>query len=370
MKVALVHDDLTQRGGAERVVLSLARLFPDAPIYTTVFDAEGTFPEFADREVRTSPLQRLPHRGPTARALLPLYPAALAALRPRGFDAVISSTSRFAHGIQTGATPHLSYCHNPARFLYQGQDYFGEGSPVAGWLRPALSPLLGALRAWDRRAAERPDQYVANSAVVAERIKALYGRDAIVVHPPVEVERIAAGPRRAPASVPDGPYYLVVSRLLAYKRVDLAAAACRARGARLVIVGDGPGRATVEAAAGPLCELRGVVSDDDLLALLHGCRAVLHPGEEDFGFMPLEANAAGKPVVTVAAAGALETVVDGTTGVLFRGQHVEALNAALDRLESRTWDPEVLRAHARQFDEAHFHRGMRRQLDLLLRRSQ
>ena len=368
MRVALVHDDLTQRGGAERVVLSLARLFPGAPIYTAAYDAEGTFPEFAGLDIRTSFLQHLPHRGGKARALLPLYPAAFETLRPRGFDAVISSTSRFAHGVRTGDVPHLCYCHNPARFLYQPDDYFGVGGPVAGWLRPTLAPLLGALRRWDTAAARRPDAYLANSQVVAGRILATYGRTATVVNPPVDVARIAAGPQQSSAATPPVPYYLVVSRLLPYKRVDLSAAVCRARGARLVVVGDGPARGQVEGAGGDRVELRGAVGDDELLALLHGCQAVLHPGEEDFGFMPLEANAAGKPVVTVASGGALETVIDGTTGVLFRGQVPDALNAALDRLESRSWDPAVLRAHAERFDEAHFHRAITRQLDQLLRR--
>lgn len=367
MRVALVHDDLTQRGGAERVVLSLAQLFPDAPIYTAAYDPDGTFPEFASRDIRTSFLQRLPHTGGSARALLPLYPAAFETLRPKGVDAVISSSSRFAHGVRTGGIPHLCYCHNPARFLYQPDDYFGAGGPVPGWLRPALAPVLRGLRRWDAAAASRPDEYLANSRVVAGRILDTYGRTATVVNPPVDVARIAAGPEGATTALPPSPFYLVVSRLLPYKRVDLAAAVCRERGVRLVVVGNGPARPQVEAAGGDRCELRGAVSDDELLALLHGCQAVLHPGEEDFGFMPLEANAAGKPVVTVAQAGALETVVDGTTGVLFRGQTPEALNAALDRLESRSWDPDVLRAHAERFDEAHFHRAITRQLDQLLR---
>ena len=366
MKVALVHDDLVQRGGAERVVLSLSRLFPDAPIYTTVYDEAGTFPEFADRDVRTTFLQHLPHRGGAARALLPLYPAAVRALRPRRYDVVISSSSRFAHGVDTGGAPHLCYCYNPARFLYQGDDYFGAGGPVPAWLRPLLGPLLSGLRRWDAAAARRPDQFLTTSKVVAGRILATYGRAATVVNPPVDVARIAGGARQAHPALPDGPYYLVVSRLLAYKRVELAAATCAARGARLVVVGEGPARSEVERVAGAACELRGSVGDDELLALLHGCRAVLHPGEEDFGYMPLEANAAGKPVVTVARAGALETVIDGTTGVLFRNQTVEGLSAALDRLESRSWDGAVLRAHAEQFDERHFHRAIRRQVEQLL----
>lgn len=366
MKVALVHDDLTQRGGAERVVVSLARLFPDAPIFTTVFDPGGTFPELAARDVRTTFLQRLPHRGAAARALLPLYPAAVATLRPQGFDLVISSSSRFAHGVQTGSTPHLTYCHNPPRFLYQPDDYFGAGGPVPPWARTALAPVLVALRRWDQRAAQRPHRYVANSAVVASRIGADYGRDAVVIHPPVDLSRFDAD--AGDQSVPDQPYYLVVSRLLAYKRVDLAAAACRERSVALVVVGDGPARGEVEAAAGAGCQMRGMVSDSELTALIRGCRAVIHPGEEDFGFMPIEANAAGKPVVTVARGGAMETVVDGTTGVLFRQQTVADLGSALDRLESRSWDDDVLRRHAAKFGEPRFHEAITAEAEALLAR--
>jgi glycosyltransferase involved in cell wall biosynthesis len=356
VKVAIVHDDLTQRGGAERVVVSLARLFPDAPILTAAYDRDGTFPELAERRIRTSFLQALPHRGQAARALLPLYPAAFATLRPRGFDLIVSSSSRFAHGIGTDGIPHLAYCHNPPRFLYQEGDYFGEGSPAPRWARPLLAPVLAGLRRWDARAGQRPDRYLANSQVVAGRIEKVYGRQAHVVHPPVDLDRFA-GPVDD-SRVPSEPYYLVVSRLLGYKRVDLAAAACRQRGHRLVVVGDGPARARVEAAAGPGCELRGRVDEPELRALLAHCRAVIHPGEEDFGFMPIEANAAGRPVVTVASGGALETVVDGMTGVLFRGDRPEDLNAALDRLESRSWDADALRTHAQRFSEPRFHRAV------------
>lgn len=364
MKVALVHDDLTQRGGAERVVVSLARLFPEAPIFTTVFDPAGTFPELADRDVRTTFLQRLPHRGSAARALLPLYPGAVETLRPRGFDLVISSTSRFAHGVHTGSTPHLTYCHNPPRFLYQPDEYFGAGGPVPPWARTVLTPVLSAMRRWDQRAARRPDRYVANSAVVAARIRANYGRDAEVIHPPVDLSRFDADTADQP--VPAEPYYLVVSRLLAYKRVDLAAAVCRQRSAALVVVGDGPARGEVAAAAGPGCEMRGVISELELTALMRGCRAVIHPGVEDFGFMPIEANAAGKPIVTVARGGALETVVDGTTGVLFRQQTVEELGAALDRLDALDWDATVAREHASAFGEPRFHRAISAEAEALL----
>lgn len=364
MKVALVHDDLTQKGGAERVVMSLARLFPEAPIFTTAYDRDGTFPEFAGRDVRTSLLQRLPHSGAVSRALLPLYPAAIWQLRPKGFDAVISSSSRFAHGIHTGSTPHLTYCHNPPRFLYQADEYFAAGGPVPPWSRALLRPVLAGLARWDRAAATRPTRYLCNSKVVAQRILDTYGRHAVVIHPPVDVSRFERG---TPGPETELPYFLVVSRLLAYKRVDLAAAACASKGRRLVVVGDGPARDLVARAGGESVEMRGVVDDAELLELLHGCQAVIQPGVEDFGFMPIEANAAGKPVVTIGRGGALETVVDGVTGVLFPEHSAEALSAALDEVAARSWDPNRLREHARSFDEPRFHRAILEQVEQVLR---
>lgn len=352
VRVALVHDDLTQRGGAERVVVSLARLFPEAPIFTTVYDPAGTFPEFQDRDVRTTFLQRLPHRGAAARALLPLYPAAVATIAPRGFDVILSSSSRFAHGVNAGRTPHVTYCYNPPRFIYQRDDYFGAGSPVPGWGGHLLGPVLGALARWDARAAQRPDRYIAISNAVAQRVAAVYGRKAEVIYPPVNLDRFQS----IAGAADDKGYYLIVSRLLPYKKVHVAVAACRARGSAVVVVGDGPARSLVEAQAGPDAKLLGTVDDATLLDLLAGCRAVIHPGEEDFGLMPLEANAAGKPVITVGRAGALETVVDGETGILFADQTVEGLVEAMDRAEATRWDRQRLSAHAEHFAEPRFHR--------------
>lgn len=353
MRVALVHDFLTQRGGAERVVLSLCRLFPDAPLYTSVYDPGGTYPEFAGVDVRPSWLQRLPHRANAFRALLPLYPAVFENLRLSGYDLVVSSSSAFAHRVRAQGAYHLVYCYTPPRFLYDTVRYLGRGGPAPRWARPALAPTLARMRAADRRAAQRPDMYVAISHATADRIEALYERVAPVVHPPVDPGRFVTGAKAS--AVAGEPYYLVVSRLLPYKRVDLAVKACTRTGRRLVVVGNGPASAAVRRVAGPTVTFHESVSEAELQALLAGCSAVIQAAEEDFGLVPLEANACGRPAVAYAAGGATDTVVEGLTGVVFTEQSVDALVAALEALEASTWDPAVLRRHAARFSEERFH---------------
>lgn len=353
MKVAIVHDDLTQRGGAERVVLSLSRLFPTAPILTSLYDPAAAYPEYADLDVRTSFMQRLPHRELGARPLLPLFPLAMSRFDLRGFDLVVSSSSRFAHGVKVPDGLHVSYCYNPPRFLYQEGEYFGVGGPVPRWIEPALRPVLAAMRGWDRRASARPDEIVAVSNVVASRIARTWGRTAEVVHPPVDVGFVGPlTPRSA-----NGPL-LVISRLLGYKRVDVAVTVATARRLPLVVVGEGPHQARLEAAAGPTVTFAGRVDDDELIQHLHACRAVVHLAEEDFGLAPLEANAAGRPVIALGRGGALETVVDGRTGLLVEDANPAALAEAIDSLERFEWHHDRLREHASRFDEPTFHRRM------------
>lgn len=356
LRVAIVHDDLTQRGGAEQVVLALHRLFPDAPILTTVYDPERTYPDFEDLDVRVTPLQRLPHGEKAARGLLPLYPWAIGRIDATGHDLVVSSSSRFAHGVDAGDAYHLCYCHNPPRWLYQTDEYVERGGPVPRWARPLLRPLFPILRRWDQRAATRPDLYVANSRVVAERIARVYGRDAEIVYPPVRRERFTTP--HTSAGLTDEPYYLVVSRLLPYKRIDLAVRAAEARGVRLVVVGSGPAEADLRAAAGSHTEFRHDIGDAEMAALLTNCRALVQPGLEDFGLVPLEANTAGRPVIAYGLGGALESVVDGVTGIHFPEQSVDALVDAMERLEARTWNGAALRTYAKAASEDQFRRDL------------
>lgn len=353
MRVAIVHDFLTQRGGAERVVLAMHRLFPNAPIFTSVYDPDGTFPEFREADIRTTALQHLPHRGNKVRALLPLYPRTFGRMRLRGYDAVISSSSHFAHGVKVEGGHHLVYCYTPPRWLYRTDTYLAEGGPLPRGARRLTRPILSAIRRWDQRAAARPHTYVAISKGIAWRIRRVYGRHSEVLYPPVDVARFPITAAGWPRGRDDG-FYLVVARLLPYKRIDLAVQAASARGARLVVVGEGPARRELEKLAGPTVTFANRVPESQLLGLYSQCRALIQCGEEDFGIALLEANAAGRPVAAYSAGGALETVVDGETGVLFRRQTVEALGEALDRLERADWSPVDLRRHAHRFDEARF----------------
>lgn len=353
MRVAIVHDFLTQRGGAERVVLSLMRLYPDADLYTSMYDPDGTFPEFRNYQVRASRLQRFMRPDRDARRFLPLYPRVFKKLRLRGYDLVISSSSGFAHGIKVIGGVHVCYCHNPPRWLYQSDEYLAAGSPAPSWTVPLLRPLFTLMRRWDFRAAGRPDYYIANGVAVEQRVRDTYGRTTTaVVSPPVDVSRVVLGRRDASL---EEPYALVVSRLLPYKRVDLVVKACQKIGLRLVVVGEGPSYEELSALADDSVELRGKVGDAELNGLLHGCVALVQAGTEDFGIAPLEANAAGRPVVAYAAGGALETVSDGKTGILVREQTAEAFARALKKVRRTAWDQDIIRAHADSFGESWFH---------------
>jgi glycosyltransferase involved in cell wall biosynthesis len=343
--VAIVHDYLTQRGGAERVVLEMGRMWPQAPIYTSLYRPESTFPDFASRDVRTSYLDRLPVGG-GFRNLLPLYPSAFRALGTLDPELVVSSSSGWGHGVRTGPrTVHVVYCHTPARWLY-GYAYLGAGS-----VRQRLSrPLLGPLRRWDAAAARRADLYVANSENVRRRIAAVYGLRADVVHPPVDVDRFSPRPR--------GERLLVVSRLLPYKGVDLAIRAANRARLPLDVIGSGPSYQELRALAGPTVRFDRRLSDEAITELMEGCRALLLPGEEDFGITPVEALAAGKPVVALGAGGALETLEEGVSAAFFRERTPEALLDALGRVEAMDTEPHALAARARRFSPAAFRTGL------------
>lgn len=358
MRVAIVHDFLTQRGGAERVVLAMHRMFPEAPIFTSLYDRDSTFPDFAGADVRPSVLQRFPHGGNAFRAYLPAYPFVFGRMRLTGYDLVLSSSSHFAHAVRTDAY-HINYCHTPPRWLYNTDGYLTRGGPVPGWGRKLVTPVLGAIRRWDRRAARRPDVYVANSKGIAWKIRRFYGRQAEIIYPPVDVDRFPTSARGWSSEVDSDATYLVVARLLPYKRIDLAVRACTERGARLTIVGEGPARSELEKIAGPTVTFAGRVPEAELIRLYTSCRALVQCGEEDFGIALLEANAAGRPVVAYSAGGALETVVDRETGALFREQTTESLHGALARLESKSWEPGPLRKHAAWFGEARFQHELR-----------
>jgi glycosyltransferase involved in cell wall biosynthesis len=345
MRIALVHDYLVQYGGAERVVEALHEVWPEAPVFTSIYEPESMPESFARMDVRTSFLQRSRGLRRNSKLGLPLYPSAFRSLDLFGYDVVVSSSSGWAHAVRTdpGAF-HLVYCHTPARWLYRTDSYVrAERLPAA--------PLLPALRRWDRRAAARPTQYLANSETTRRRIFAQYGRHATVVHPPVQTDRFAPGET--------GDSFLCASRLTAYKRIDLAIDACADLGAPLLVAGEGPARAALERRAKGQVEFLGRVSDQELAELFSGCRALIVPAEEDFCIAAVEAMAAGTPVVGYARGGLVETVQLDRTGVLFGSQTVDSLVGALVRLESLELDPAAIRAHALGFDVRRFQERMR-----------
>ena len=347
MKVAIVHDYLNQAGGAERVVAVLHRMFPDAPIFATLFDSAAVGEPLASADVHVSWMQRLPGWKTHFKAYLPLYPFAVRSFDLRGYDLIISSSSAWAKGVRVplGAI-HVCYCYTPMRWAWNFDSYV-QRSELDFVSREAARMVMRWLRQWDVRSSAGVDRFIAISTDVARRIRVSYGRESDVVFPPVDVERFT------PGRVPDD-FFLVVSRLNSYKRIDLAVRACTAMQARLVVVGDGPDRVALERVAGPTVTFAGRLTDPEVTTMIERCRALILPGLEDFGLTPLEANAAGRPVVAFGAGGVLDTVRDGVTGVLFHEPTPDALAAALHAVTARTWDAHALRAHAEQFSEAVF----------------
>ncbi|HEX3901368.1 MAG TPA: glycosyltransferase [Polyangia bacterium] len=359
-RVAIVHDWLVSMRGAERVLESLCRLYPRAPIYTLRYDPRAVSAAIAAREVRTAFIDPLARRLPLGRAgfrmLLPLFPRAIESLPLANFDLIVSSSHAVAKGaVARPGALHVSYVHSPMRYIWEAAGDYAASVPggVAG--RAAFGVLSRALRRWDVASTARVDALVANSLYTRDRIRQIYGRGAEVIEPPVDASRFARVPDPSPSPGGDSTY-LCVSALVPYKRVELAvrAFASPGRRRRLIVVGDGPERPRLERLAGPNVELRGRVDDDELLRLYAACRAVVHPALDDFGIVPVEALAAGRPVVAFGAGGALDSVRDGESGVLFTEPTPEALGAALDRLEQLSFDPPRLRAAAARFDRASF----------------
>jgi glycosyltransferase involved in cell wall biosynthesis len=348
--VALVHDYLLVMRGAERTFAAMAECWPQAPIYTLLYDEEGTEGRFAGREIHTSPLQRLGVGQKGFRRLLPLFPYAVRGLAVDRHELVVSSSSAFAHGARAGEDArHVCYCHSPFRYAWFETDRALE--EVARPLRPALKAALERVRAADRRASARVSEYVANSAITRERIARYWNRTSSVLHPPVEVDRFHSG--RAE------DYFLIVTELVRHKRVELALEAALRAGVWVRVVGEGPDRPRLESRFGSTAEFLGRVSDSELVDLHAHARAFLLPNVEEFGIAAVEAQAASRPVVAVAAGGALETVVDGRTGVLVPPDDVRAFAAALGNSDFDGFDRGFIRSHAETFSRAAFQRRLR-----------
>lgn len=354
VRAAIVHDFFVPERGGERVALELARLMPSATVYTSFFDAARFGDRIDPARVRTWPLQRLFGLTAQFRSFLPLYPAWFSLLDLRAYDLVVGSSVAFTNAVRTrpGAI-HVSYVHTPMRYAWDLDSYLA-GSSDSRISAGAARLVRPTLRRWDRWAARRPDLLVANSQTVRERIRRLWKRDAEVIYPPVDVAGI-------PLSTRDDGYLLVAARMLAYRRVDLAVAAATALGRKLVVVGDGPEATRLRGLAGPTVRFLGHVDRPTLVDLFTRCHAYLVPGVEDFGIAPVEAMAAGKPVIAFRAGGASETVVDGRTGILFERQDVASLAEAIERLDGLAFTPAVIRARAQEFDASVF-RGAWREL--------
>lgn len=352
-RVALVHDFLLDVRGAERVFLELCAMWPEADVFTAVYDPRGTEGRFARRNVHTSYLQRLRPSARTFRALLPLYPAAIESLDLRGYDLVISSSSAWAHGVLCDERAvHVSYCHNPFRYAWNDrQRTLARVDPVT---RAFLRLAFSRWRQWDWIAAQRTTAYVANSRTTQARIRAYFGREAAIVHPPVDTSRFSPG--RV------GSHYALVSELMAHKEIEIAVDAFTRLRLPLVVIGDGPDYRRLRARAGPTVSFAGRLADDSVAEVLRGARALVMTAVEEFGMVAIEAQAAGRPVIARRGGGALETIVDGVTGCFWWGGPDE-LAAAVLRFEDGAVDPQACVRNAARFDAAVFRRRMRSEVE-------
>ncbi|GAB4110895.1 MAG: glycosyltransferase [Roseiflexaceae bacterium] len=358
IRVAIIHDYLNQYGGAERVLEALHELYPTAPVYTSIYDPEAMPAAMRTWDIRTSWMQRLPGWKRLFRAYFPLYPSAFESFDLSGYDLILSSSSAYAKGIIPGPhARHLCYCHTPMRFAWRTDGYVAREG-IGGVARAAMTIVLTYIRLWDVINSQRVDAFVANSQEVAARIRRYYGRSADVIPPPVDLPPYQAAPA--------GEYYLAGGRLIPYKRVDLAVRACTALKLPLKIFGEGRDRAALEAIAGPTVEFLGWVDEQRRRELFANCRAFLFPGEEDFGITPLEAMAAGRPVIAYAAGGALDTVIDGQTGRFFSEPSAAALAAAIAASRSDQYDPLMIRQYAEGYSRERFHAQMRAAIERML----
>ncbi|MCS7464259.1 glycosyltransferase [Paenibacillus doosanensis] len=347
MKIALVHDYLNQYGGAERVLECFMDMFPDAPVYTIISDLDRMPRRFKQANIINSFVQNVPFSKKHYKKMLSLLPHAVESFDLRSYDVILSSSSAFAKGIITNPSQiHICYCHTPMRYVWDlYHQYLAEiHNPI---YKNVLPFILHKIRNWDYVNSQRVDYYIANSENVSRRIRKYYNLPSEVIHPPVAFDRFGA-------PTESGDYFLIVSRLIPYKRIDLVIEAFNRLQLPLVIIGDGYDRSRLQKLAGPTVQLLGYQSDEVISQYYAGCKAFILAGEEDFGITPLEAQANGKPVIAYGKGGALETVAEGTSGVFFREPSADSLIQSLKHFNTLSFDSQIIRQHADQFNETRF----------------
>ncbi len=356
-KIALFQDYLAQYGGAERVTEAIHQALPESDLHTTLLVPEKMSPYLRKLDTKTTWMQHLPAKSKLYRHYFLFYPFAVESAELDQYDLVVSSCCGYAKGVRRGRNAiHICYCHNPMRWVWRFEEYMAK-EKLSAPIKLMLHTMVRGLKQWEMKAAHRPDYFVANSHTVARRLKSAFGIEAAVIEPPIETSRFWIS-----KTVDD--YYLILSRLIAYKRIDLAVEACTRTGRRLMVIGSGPDRERLEAMAGPTVTFLGRQPDSAVNRYASRCRALIFPGEEDFGMAPLEVNAAGRPVVAYGAGGATETIREQVNGILFREQSTESLIEALEQFERQHWDPQSIRKVAMRYD---IHLFQERFLDFLCR---
>jgi len=348
MRVCLIHDYLTQFGGAERVLVALMELFPEAPVYTLLYDKKLMSGRLDSSRIRTSFLQNIPLARSRHRFFPILMPLIIEQFDLSKYDIVISDSHSFGKGVITGSnTLHISYCFTPMRYVWDDSHRYVREFSVPGWLRAMIPFPLTYVRLWDVFAADRVDSFIGISNFVARRIKKYYQRDASVIYPPVDCSDYFISPN-------PGNRFLIVSRLMPYKRIDIAIEAFNELGLPLDIVGAGPEEANLKKIAKENIKFHGFLPDADVRNMYSQCRAFIFPQEEDFGLTVLEAAASGRPTIAFAGGGALETVVDGETGIFFEEQTSQSLVSAVQRMLTTEFNPQKIREHALLFSTGRF----------------
>lgn len=351
MKLAIVHDWLTNMGGAEQVIINFKEIYPEAPIYTTFYNPDNLDEKLRNLDVRTSFLQKK-KMVTNHKKYFPLMPLAFKLFNLKEYDVVLSSSTCCAKGVKAPNGIHICYCNTPMRYAWEKrEEYIKDMNPIKKFI---LRIFLTFMRIWDKNSSKRVDYFIANSTAVSERIKRCYNRESTVINPPVRCNLFNI-------SDTDGDYYFVLSRLVGYKRFDLAVQACKELGKKLIVIGDGPEKEKIEKIADGDKNIifLGRQPDDVVKKYMSECKALLFPGEEDFGIVPVEAQACGRPVIAYGKGGALDSVIDGKTGVFFKEQTVESVKEAITKFETMKFNKQEIRKHALEFDESVFQKKIK-----------